>query len=180
MNNFIIKQNYQWLQALFILALLLGAASVSAQETVSGYRITSPVSGVIKQIYIQPGKKVKQGDLLLEYDETLIISNLSEAQANINLARVNRTEVKKELERAEELYERTVLSEHELQQAKVLYSKALAQYARAENKLTHAQWDKTHSRLYAPFNGQVIKVLSYPGQYVNNEFTAQTLLILEK
>ena len=72
-----------------------------------------------------------------------------------------------------------MLSEHELQQAKVLYSKALAQYAAADNQLVHAQWDMKHSKLYADFSGQVGKVFSYPGQFVNNKLTAQTLLIIK-
>ncbi len=156
------------------------SSNVLAQEIASGYQITSPVSGVIKQVYVQSGKTVKPGDLLLEYDMTLIASNLLEAEALIKLAKVDLAEAKKERERAEELYDRTVLSDHELQQAKVLYSKASAQYASAKNQLVHAQWDKKHSKLYAPFQGRVVKVLSYPGQYVNNKFTAQTLLILEK
>ncbi|MFK5893957.1 MAG: biotin/lipoyl-binding protein [Pseudomonadota bacterium] len=165
---------------LFLLICLLGTNNVLAQETVSGYHISSPVSGVIKKVYVKTGKTVKQGELLLEYDNTLIDSNLAEAKAQINLAKINLSEAKKELERADELYERTVLSEHDLQLAKVLYSKAAAQFAGANNQLVHARWERTHSKLYAPFNGLVIKVFSYQGQYVNNKLTAQTLLILTK
>ena len=166
--------------AAFLLSgLLFTTSSVLAQEEQSGYEITSPVSGVIKKVHVKPGQTVKKGDLLLEYDDSLIVSNLSEAQANIKLARLNRAEAKKEFSRAEELYDRTVLSEHELQQAKVLYSKALAQYAAADNQLVHAQWDMKHSKLYADFSGQVGKVFSYPGQFVNNKLTAQTLLIIK-
>ena len=161
-----------------VMIVLWGITNASAQEKASGFKITSPVSGVVKQVYAQVGKTIKQGDLLLEFDDSLIVSNLAEAKASMKLAKLNRAEAKKELERAEELYDRTVLSEHELQQAKVLYSKASAQYASADNQLIHAQWDKTHSKLYAPFHGRIIQVFSYPGQYVNNELTAQTLMIM--
>ena len=152
---------------------------VFAQEGQSGYKITSPVSGVIKTVNVKPGQMVKKGDLLLEYDDSLIASNLSEVKAKIQLAKLNKVEAKKEFERAEELYDRTVLSEQELQQANVLYSKALAQYAAAKNELVHAQWDMDHTKLYAAFSGQVSQIFSYPGQYVNNKFTAQTLLIIK-
>ncbi|MEN8225772.1 MAG: hypothetical protein ABFS05_10480, partial [Bacteroidota bacterium] len=64
--------------------------------------------------------------------------------------------------------------------AKVQYSQASAQYARAKNQLVHAKWQVTHSKVYAPFHGKVIKVLSYTGHYINNEFKAQPLLIIEK
>lgn len=165
--------------ALLLSALLFTTTSVLAQEGQAGYQITSPVSGVIKKVYVKPGQTVKKGDLLLEYDTSLIVSNLSEAQANIKLAKINTAEAKKEFARAEELYDRTVLSEHELQLAKVLYVKALAQYAAADNQLVHARWNMKHSKLYAELSGQVAKVFSYPGQFVNNKLTAQTLLIIK-
>ena len=164
---------------LLLFILLLGGTSISAEESVSGYQITSPVSGVIKKVYVQNGKKVNQGELLLEFDNTLINSNLAEAQAQLKLAKINLSEAKKELERANELYDRTVLSEHDLQLAKISYSKASAQYSSSENQLVHAQWDKGHSKLYSPFNGRVVKLLSYQGQYVNNKLSAQTLLIIK-
>ena len=163
-----------------IVFLCLLSLNINAQETVSGYEITSPVSGVIETIHVQAGKVIKKGDLMLEFDTSLINSNLSEARAELELAKINLSEAKKEYERAEELYDRTVLSEHDLQKAKVEYSGATAQYARAKNQLIHAQWQVTHSKLYAPFSGRVINVFSYPGQYVNNKLTAQKLMIIEK
>ncbi len=166
---------HKYLAGLTAMALLMVSINVSASEN-ADFEITSPLSGVVKHIYVSTGKAVKKGDLLLEFDDALIISNLSEAQSMIRLAKLNREEAKKEFQRAEELYDRTVLSEHELQQAKVLYAKAQAQYAKAENQLIHAQWYIKHSKLYAGFTGKVSRIYSYPGQYVNNQFSVQPLL----
>jgi len=163
---------------IYFLSLVL-SLSVSAQDSPSGYKISSPVSGVIKMIYVKPGQVVKKGDLLLEYDDSLIAGNLSEAQAKIKLAILNQAEAKKNYERAVELYDRTVLSEQELQQEKIAFTKASAQYAAAKNQLIHARWNMSHIKLYATINGQVSEVFSYPGQYVNNNFSAQTLLIIK-
>lgn len=171
-----IKHSY--LSCMIVTLFLMLSINVIASDKVE-YKITSPISGVVKHVYVTAGKIVKKGDLLLEFDNTLIASNLSEAQANVKLAKLNRAEAKKELDRAEELYERTVLSEHDLQLAKVLYAKAEAQSSSAENKLVHAQWDVKHSKLYAAFNGQVSQIFSYSGQYVNNQFSAETLLIIK-
>lgn len=164
----------------FICFLLLALnLSVSAQDSPSGYEISSPVSGVIKMIYVKPGQAVKKGDLLLEYDDSLIAGNLFEAKAKIKLAKLNQAEAKKDYERAIELFDRTVLSEQELQQEKIAFTKASAEYAAAKNQLIHAQWNMSHIKLYATINGQVSDVYSYPGQYVNNKFSAQTLLIIK-
>ncbi len=161
-----------------IIFLLLSVNSL-AEQSQTGFNITSPVSGVINKVYVTEGQSVKKGDLLLEYDTHLINSQLSEVQAKINFTRLNQAEAKKEFERAEELYDRTVLSELALQQEKISYRKAMAQYASIKNKLVHAQWDKKHSQLYASFSGTVMQVLSYPGQYVNNQYIAQTLFIIQ-
>lgn len=160
--------------------LLLDTAKVLADETLTGYQITSPVSGLIKQVYAKKNKTVKRGELLLEFNNTLIDSNLSAAESQMKLAKINLAEAKKELDRANELYQRTVLSEHDLQLAKILYAETSARFASAKNQLIHAQWNREHSKLYAPFNGRIMKVFSYQGQYVNSKFTAQTLLILKK
>lgn len=167
-------------QALLMFCLALLLPVVNAQESVDHFEITSPVSGVIKAVHVQVGKTVKAGELLLEYDDKLIKSDLAEAKAVMELARINIQEAKKELERAEELYDRTVLSEHDLQLAKIQYSQAVAKHARDKNQLIHAQWHVDHSKLYAPFSGKIIQIFSYPGQYVNNQMMAQKLMIIEK
>ncbi len=161
-----------------ILFCLLVNTPLFAGETTQ-YEITSPTSGVVEQIHVIVGKQVAKGDLLLSFDDSLILSNLSEAQATIKLAKLNQIEAKKEQDRAEELYDRTVLSEHDLQQARVANAKALAQFAQAKNQLQHALWDKKHSKLSASFSGEVLQILAYPGQYVNNQFTAQPLFIIK-
>ncbi|MCU7800393.1 MAG: biotin/lipoyl-binding protein [gamma proteobacterium symbiont of Lucinoma myriamae] len=170
--------NHNAVNWLISIVFLMLSTNILASEN-SDYEITSPLSGVIKNVYVVSGKMIKKGDVLLEFDDTLINSHLSETQSNIKLAKVNREEAKKEYERAEELYERTVLSDHDLQQAKILLVKADAQYASAKNKLVHAKWDAGHSKLYATFTGKVTRVFSYPGQYVNNQFTAQPLLLIK-
>ncbi len=167
------------LVVLLLAAGLMISCQALAENADIRYEITSPVSGVIKQVYVHEGKNVKQGELLLEFDDTLLLSDLAEARAQLKLAKDNLTEAKKELARARELYDRTVLSEHELQQAKISYSKAAASSAAADNHLAHAQWNLTHSKLHAPFDGLVTRLSSYPGQYVNNAFTAQTLMLMQ-
>ncbi|MCP3849993.1 MAG: efflux RND transporter periplasmic adaptor subunit [Gammaproteobacteria bacterium] len=152
---------------------------IAAQPSQSAYNITSPITGLVKKVNVKSGQDVKKGDLLVEFDDSLITSTLSEVQAKIKLEKLHQKEAFKEFERAEELYDRAVLSEQELQQAKILYSKATVHYAAAKNKLVHIQWELDQIRLYAPFSGKVEQVYCYPGQYVNNKLTTHTLMTLQ-
>lgn len=175
------KKYYIFLMACFlIVSVQLWSTNVLAEGTViAGYEITSPITGLVKKVHVTSGQTVKKGELLLEFDSDLIMSNLLAAKAKLSFEQLNQVEAKKEFERAEELYDRTVLSEQELQQAQILYSKAKAQYATAKNKLVHVQWHLDHTKLYATFSGKVEQVFSYPGQFVNNKLSAQTLLIIQ-
>ncbi len=182
LTSYMSNQHYPIINLRFAFALvvfLMMNVNALAEQSSPGFNITSPVSGIINKVFVSEGQMIKKGDLLLEYETSLIKSQLSEVQAKINLTRLNQSEAKKELARAEELYDRTVLSEQELQQAKISYRVAMAQYARAKNKLTHTEWYIKHSKLYAAFSGTVVQVLSYSGQYVNNQYTAQTLFIIK-
>jgi multidrug efflux system membrane fusion protein len=174
-----IKNQLTILLTIFLASALFSMTSYAQENNSTVYKITSPLTGVIKTVHVKVGQVVKKGDLLLEYDAVLINSDLAAAQAKINMEKFNKSEAKKEFERAEELYDRTVLSEYDLQQAKLLYSKAIAQYEGAKNELVYAQWDEAHRKLYVSFSGKVTQVFSYPGQYVNNQFSAQILMLIQ-
>jgi|GEM_PF-6866432 len=174
------KYILQLFRSLGLVLLLVSMCSRVIAQQSNEFDLSSPVSGVVKTVYVSMGKDVKAGELLLEFDTTLIVSNLSAAQSVLQLAKLNRSEAKKELDRAVELYERTVLSEFDLQLAKLAYVSSQADYSQAHNELVHAQWESRHSKLYAGFAGKIINVYSYPGQYVNNQFKAQSLLRIRK
>ena len=171
-----VKVNYLFFLGFLLLFL---TSNVCAQDDFSGYKISSPITGIVKAVYVRPGQTVKKGDILIEFDADLIASDLSEAKAKMTLEKLNTSEAKKEFERAEELYDRTVLSEQELQQAKISYTKALAQNAAAKNHLVHAQWNLDQTKLIVNISGKVSHVYSYPGQFVNNKLIAQTLMLLK-
>lgn len=184
------KNKFQTIVFTLSLGLLFGMAFVNnsfantsfaktQQET--SYPVSSPISsGVIKNIYVSNGQQVKQGELLFEFDDRLINSNLDEARATVRMAKLKAVEAKKDVERSQELYERTVLSDYELQQSKIRYNEALVGLSQAKNKLAHAQWDKGYSKVYAPFSGLVKKILCYSGCYINNNVATQIILIMEK
>lgn len=168
------------LSKIFILIVLFVSNNVFAENKALAVKISSATTGIIQKVYMQAGQIVKKGDLLVEFDNSLINSNLDEADSLLKLSKINLSEAKKEFQRSEELYERTVLSEHDLQNSKVLYYKAIAQHAQAKNTMIHREWEKKEHKLYAPFNAQIGQVFCYEGQYVNNKLTVQVLFNLYK
>lgn len=115
--------------------------AIGSLAAVQGVLVASELPGKIELLALQPGSKVKTGDLLLKLDTSTEEVQLQAAEAEMNLAKVN-------LERA----------------AKLLAQKNIAQAdydtAEAKYKVTVAQGDairvvilKKHIR--APFSGRL-------------------------
>lgn len=161
---------------LLLLALVLIAPQIVAQD----FELSTAVSGVVKQVNVKVGEKVKKGQLLLTLDARVFEAHLNEAEKALHSARLSRDEAKKELERAEELYERTVLSDHELNIEKVAFADADAQVAAAERQLQTASYELEYSRVVSPVDGKVVTVNAWPGMVVNNAVRTTTLLVVNR
>ncbi len=136
------------------------------------------VSGQVAEVRVAEGARVKKGELLLRLDEAPFRARLREARARLRAARVEEKQMAREFERARELYDRTLLSDYELQSAEVAWLKARAALRGAERGLVEARLDLERSRLQAPFAGRVVKVRAYVGQPVRNDFRIQPLVEL--
>ena len=98
--------------------------------------LSTPVSGPVASVRVAPGERVEAGDLLLELDQRLYQARLDQARAGLEQARQNREEGRRDLERAEELYDRTVLSDHDLTLARISAAEAEAAHEEASAALT--------------------------------------------
>lgn len=136
------------------------------------------VSGVVRSVAVTPGQRVARGAELLTLDARGFDAELRGARAELARAEVLLEEAQREDERAVELYDRTLLSEHERTLATIALREAEAQMQRARAHLTAAQLDVERSRLAAPFDGLVLSVNATPGQVVVSELQSQVLLEL--
>jgi multidrug efflux system membrane fusion protein len=144
-----------------VVALLLPLTGWAAEyEAVLDWnrkaKLSTPVSGVVAKVNVRPGDRVLEGDVLMQLDNAVIKANLEKAKADVqNYERLNK-EAERELERHQELYDRTVLSDHELELAHIAFTSATAQLKTAEAALAKAEFDFRYSEIRAPFNGIVI------------------------
>lgn len=167
----------------FFLLLLFSttsqAASFSAvtdwsQRAVLG----TPVSGVISTVDVVPGQRVAQGQLLLQYDQRPFDSEVRNKQAAQRKFALGRDEARRERDRTRELYERTVISKHDLQLQEIAFAVAEADFSSAQAALEKALLHQEYSRLHAPFAGVVLAVQVTPGMTVVNTEQATPLVTL--
>jgi len=165
--------------------LSIGMSAVNAEERIDGVvgwaqrvDLTIPVEGVIKKVLVNTGQKVKKGQVLVELDKRVVRANLRQAKASSNGLKASYEETKRELERAIELYDRTVLSDHDLQVAKNNEVIAKSQFELAKYNLVKAQVEFEYASLRAPFDGLVLRRSVEVGKAMINTQVYDTLITL--
>ena len=103
--------------------------------------LSLPVSGVIESMNVVPGQRVVKGTVLLSLDKRPFQYRLQSAKFRMAQFAPGRDEARNELQRAEDLYERTVLSQVELDQAKIDFAEKDARYLEARADVDQAELD---------------------------------------
>jgi len=142
--------------------------------------LTLPVSGVVDEVLVSNGQVITQGKTLLKLDTRRVKAQLQAARARLSRFKPGRDEAKRELDRAEELFDRTVLSEVELQRAKIDFAEKDAELQEARSEVTEAMLNLEYSELKAPFDLVVLNVHAIKGQAVINRLQAIPLLEIAK
>ncbi|MES9945829.1 MAG: efflux RND transporter periplasmic adaptor subunit [Candidatus Thiodiazotropha sp.] len=167
---------------LIICLLFTGQLFARDLEAVTDWKnrveLTTLVSGMVGRINVEVGASVKRGEVLLELDQRRYQSRLAAAESRLEATSQQNEEAKRELDRALELYDRTLLSDHERKQAEIAAATSDAAYREAEAKLVTIRLQREYSRITAPFNGVVESIHVQPGQAVINRYAPMPLLTL--
>jgi RND family efflux transporter MFP subunit len=142
--------------------------------------LSTPVSGVVKAVHVEPGQRVKPGQELLVLDSELYLAKVAESEAAITRLKEEAVEGKRNLERVQELYNRTVISTSELDQAKLRDTRTRALLAEGEARRAQDRKNLEDTVLRAPFDAIVLSRQAEPGQAVAAGLQPQPLVILAK
>lgn len=136
------------------------------------------VSGVVSEVHVRQGQPVEKGDSLITLDDRGFRSQVSRRLAEHQHAQAVLAEAEREDERAAELYDRTVLSDFERNQAAVALKAARAVAEQARAALVEARLALERSVVRAPFDGMVLAVNVAPGQTVVSELESSALVTI--
>lgn len=142
--------------------------------------LSTPVSGVVRTVQADVGDRVKKGQVLVTLDAAAYQANVAEAQAAITRFQEEALDAKRNLDRVQELYKRTVISTSELEQAQTRDVRAKAGLNEAQARLARTQKSLGDATLRAPFDALVLARQVEPGQIVASQFQPQTLLVLAR
>jgi len=165
--------------AFFALATSAAAADFPAVLDWSQRAVLStPVSGVIDAVSVATGERVTAGQPLLQLDQRPFESALADASAQLRKHKLQRDEARRELERTRELYERTVISVHDLQLEEIAFAAAESDLTSAVTARDAASLQLEYSTLHAPFAGLVLALDVSAGMTVINTQQATPLVTL--
>jgi len=168
---------------LLVFWLLVPLASPAAAEDFAAVlqwaqsvELSTPVSGVVQTVAVSAGQTVDSDTVLVKLEDTVFKARLDAAKAAFQLHSRLHEEAQKELEREQEMFDATMLSEHELETARINADRANAEYQAAKAAMAQAEYNWRHSEVRAPFDAIVLKVLAVPGKTVASNLRPEPLV----
>lgn len=156
--------------------LIVGSqGKVQAAQSAS---VTAPVAGPVEWISpsMQAGGYVEAGEPLLRLESSDFETALARSLANLQQVEAEADFAERELERMQELAERRLASESQLQDAQRRVEVNRARVVDAKANYEQAELDLQRTEIKAPFNAVVQSRDVELGQYVNRAQTVGMLL----
>ncbi len=132
-----------------VAAFFTGTATIGAEEETG---VVAKVGGVVKEILVEEGQNVNEGDILAKLDDEKISVQLAQARANLD-------KLKSNYERSIDLHKQSLISTEIFQQSKYEYESQKAGYDLAELELKYTS-------IRTPIRGVVAERLIKVGNMV--------------
>jgi len=143
------------------------------------------ISGIVEEIFIQPGEQIKTGDLIARLRIVPNLTNLASTQNQVSTAKIALDNQKRNFERQKTLFERGVISANDFEQAEVAYLQAEQTYNAARQTFdivktgtTRGLGSSANTEIRATVSGMVLEVPVKVGNQVieSNNFNEGTTI----
>jgi len=141
-------------------------------------KVGSQVSGTISKIFVDFNSVVKEGQVIALIDSTFLYASVKEAEANLERNKAQVNETRRNLVRAQELFDKNLIAQAELDAAQTAHEQAVAQLKQAQAALDRARVNLRYSVIRAPTDGVVISRDVDVGQTVAASLQAPQLFVI--
>ncbi len=134
--------------------------------------IKSQISGIVEEIYVGTGQKIRKGDKVAKVTLVPDPQSLTSAESSLRISKINLEEARKEFERQQKLYEGKIISE-------VDYNASMATYKIRQEEVKSAQAtvqllkdgisqkaNQTSNIIYSTTDGTVLGIYAKEGASV--------------
>lgn len=130
--------------------------------------VSSQIDGILKELLVREGSIVSKGMLLARIDDTDYRLELSRAEAAMRQTEANLANLKVEFERKDALYKEALISRQQYDDVVTRRLLAEGEVDRARGALDLARERLTKTRIHAPMAGAVREKRVTPGDYIRN------------
>ena len=147
--------------------------------------IKPQISGILEEIFVEPGDKVKKNDLIARIRVIPNMISLNDAKARYNLARINLEDAKRELDRQYKLYKKKIISSSKYEEYEMAYNSAREELDAADDNLklikdgvTKNPGEETNTLIRSTIDGMILDIPVKAGKSVieTNNFNAGTTI----
>ena len=142
---------------------------------VNTVNVGSQVSGTIEEIFVDYNATVKQGDVLLKIEPSVLQASVDEAKASLVSAQSQRNYAKNEYDRNRTLFADGFIARAELEQSQTAYEQAEQSVARMQSQYERAVTNLGYATITSPVDGTVISRKVDKGQTVAASFQTPDL-----
>ncbi len=155
-----------------LMQVVTATGEISPVNTIN---VGSQVSGIIEEIFVDYNSVVKEGEILLTIDPSVLQASVNEAKASLLSAESSRNFAKNEYDRNQTLFDEGFIARAELEQSLTVYEQAEQSVKRSESQYERALTNLGYATILSPVDGTVISRKVDVGQTVAASFSAPDL-----
>lgn len=149
-------------------------------EAVDSVDLVARVGGFLREIAVEDGARVSQGDLLFKIEPEQYMATLAAREADLARAEANLELTRIELERKRQLVARDASPQSELDIAQANESVAAAEIKAAQAAIEQARLDLSYTDIVAPFDGAIGRIARSQGDLVGPTTGALATLVRQQ
>jgi len=140
-------------------------------EPINRVEIKSKASGQIEQMTVEEGDVIRRGGLIARLDQSVARNDLEQARADLMVSEANVTQSQNNLKRAEQLFERGLISAEEMDRVRVEEVRARSQLVRSKATLQLAEERMEETIVRSPIDGIMLTKDVEVGQIISSGVT---------
>jgi HlyD family secretion protein len=137
--------------------IVVSASAAGAIEPITTVEVKSKASGEITEVLVETGDAVRPGQRLIRVDPRVPQNALTQAEADLEVAKAQLANAESQLRRSEELFRTQSITEQEYDNARLAAANARAQLVRAQRSLEDAKISFEDTDVRAPISGVIIE-----------------------
>jgi len=142
-------------------------------------KISAQVAGKIVGLKVKEGDQVKKGMLLVALDPSQYQAAVERAESSLLASRANEKKAQSDLKRGQELYERKLISQAELESLQAGYESAEASRLQTEASLREAGDALSKTKLFATMDGVVTRLNKETGEMaIGAQFQEDVIMVV--